>query len=53
MGDEALNKHPEIKDIRHKHFHFSASKWSAGYKPRFEWDDAANRYRRKRYYYDA
>ena len=53
IGNKSLNKHPEIKEIRHRHFHFSASKWSAGYKPNFEWDKVARQYRRRRYYYDA
>lgn len=42
-----------LKRIRHKHFHFSASKMSAGYKPRFKWDKIAKKFRRERYYYNA
>ena len=53
MGFDALTKYPELKSIRHRHFHFSASKWSAGYNPRFEWDKGTKTYKRKRYYYDA
>ena len=53
IGDSAALNNEELKKIRHRHFHFSASKWSAGYKPRFEWDRAAWKFRRKRYYYDA
>lgn len=53
IGDDALKNYPALKTIRNKHFHFSASKMSLGYKPRFEWDSAAKKYKRKRYYQDA
>ena len=53
IDDKAERNDAALKQIRHKHFHFSASKLSLGYKPRFEWDDAAWKFRRKRYYYDA
>jgi len=53
VGENAFKEYPELKEIRHKHFHFSASKMSAGYKPNFEWDDAKNKFIRKRYYYNA
>jgi len=53
LGDNPPLDKERLKEIRHKHFHFSASKWSAGYKPRFEWDEAAWKFRRRRYYYEA
>jgi len=49
-GEQNSNK---LKEIRHGYFHFSASKWSAGYKPNFEWDEKAWKFRRRRYYYNA
>lgn len=39
--------------IRNRHFHFSASKMSIGYKPRFEYDNAAKKKVRKRFYYEG
>jgi hypothetical protein len=53
LGDNPPIEISKLKEIRHRHFHFSASKWSMGYKPRFEWDSARKRYKRVRYYYDA
>ncbi|MFK5948894.1 MAG: hypothetical protein QM500_09030 [Methylococcales bacterium] len=52
-GKKAKIKIDLLKKIRHNHFHFSASKLSAGYKPNFEWDDNNNKYVRKRYYYNG
>ncbi len=53
IGKKAAIDREILKEIRHRHFHFSASKWSAGYKPNFEWDNIEKKYKRKRYYYDA
>ncbi len=47
IGKNASLNTPELKAIRHKHFHFSASKLGAGYKPRLKNN------RRVRYIYDA
>ncbi len=52
---------PEKKDvdellktkIRNRHFHFSASKMSLGYGPRFEYDKTAKKKVRKRFYYEG
>ena len=53
VGKKAVIDRDVLKAIRHRHFHFSASKWSAGYKPNFEWDEAAWKFKRIREYYDA
>jgi hypothetical protein len=53
LGENPPIEIEKLKAIRHRHFHFSASKWSTGYKPRFEWDNTRKRYKRARYYYDA
>ena len=53
IGDEALIKYPELKAIRHAHFHFSASKTSVGYAPNFELDKSSGKNRRRRAYVDA
>jgi hypothetical protein len=47
IGDTAALNTNELKAIRHKHFHFFASKLGAGYKPRIV------KSRRVRYIYDA
>ena len=47
----ALNT-AKLKAIRHRHFHFS-SKPGMGYSPRFIFDHIANKYRRRRFVYDA
>ena len=52
IAEKEPRNSPELKKIRHKHFHFSA-KPGAGYSPRFVWDEAAWKYRRERYIYDA
>ena len=52
IDDNAPLNNAALKQIRNKHFHFS-SKPGIGYSPRFEWDDAARKFRRKRYYYNA
>ncbi len=41
-----------LKEVRHKHLHFSA-KTGIGYSPRFAWDNKAKQHRRTRYEYDA
>ena len=53
IDDEGKMNSNKIKRIRHMYFHFSANKWSAGYYPNFEWDEAAWKFRRRRYYYNA
>jgi hypothetical protein len=53
VGKKAVIDRDVLKAIRHRHFHFSASKWSAGYKPHFELDEATQKYKRIREYYDA
>ncbi len=54
IGKKAAIDRDVLKAIRYRHFHFSASNWSAGYKPHFEWDEAAQKYtKRIREYYDA
>jgi len=53
IEDNARLNNEKLKAIRHRHFHFSASKMSMGYAPRFEWDAGAWKFRRRRYYYDA
>ncbi len=53
IGENASLNNAEMKNIRHKHFHFSASKPKAGYKPRIVWDKTSRQYRRRRYIYDA
>lgn len=53
FGKKSVIDRDTLKAIRHKHFHFSASKWGPGYKPNFEWDAKEKKYKRKRYYYDA
>lgn len=52
IGERSARNVKALKDIRHKHFHFSA-KPGAGYSPRFEWDKQAKDYRRRRFIYDA
>ncbi len=53
IDDHSPLNSPFLKGIRNRHFNFSASKMSVGYGPRIEWDSAARKYRRRRYYYDA
>ena len=52
LGDNPPLEKEKLKAIRHKHFHFSASKLSAGYEPRFEKDKASGEFVRRRYYYE-
>jgi hypothetical protein len=53
VGKKTAIDRDVLKAIRYRHFHFSASKWSAGYKPNFKWDEATQKYKRIREYYDA
>lgn len=53
VGKKTAINRDTLKAIRHKHFHFSASKMSKGYNPRFEYDKAKKKYVRKRFYYDG
>lgn len=52
MGERSPRNVKALKDIRHKHFHFSA-KPGVGYSPRFEWDKQVKDHRRRRFVYDA
>lgn len=52
-GEEALKEYPELKKIRNKHFHFSASSMGIGFSPNIKWDKDKKKYVRKRYYYNA
>ena len=52
IGDNAKLNNSKLKKIRNRHFHFS-SKPGIGYSPNFEWDEAAWKFRRIRFVYDA
>lgn len=53
IDDQGEQNTPMLKAIRHKHFHFSASKLELGYAPRFARDKKTSKRRRTRYEYNA
>ncbi len=52
IDDKAPLNNEALKAIRNRYFHFS-SKPGMGYNPRFVYDFVANKYRRRRFVYDA